>query len=290
MRLLLQKYISVLEDFFRLIRFWNLIIIAFTQIFTAYFIVVPELSIVALFIQTNLIYLLWSTILIAAGGYVINDYYDVKIDIINKPDRLIIGRTFSRRMGMFIHLSLTSAGLACSLAISAEIFVFNAIISFLLWWYSNLLKRLPLAGNITISLLTGLSVYIVVLVFQEKYHLVFMYSVFAFFITLIREIIKDMEDMKGDRNFGCLTLPIKYGIRTTKRIIFLIEGLFVLLLLIIGAEKGTDLLLFFLLLVIIPLIVFTKFLIPADTKRDYAFLSKFCKLIMIGGVFSMIFA
>lgn len=289
MKLLFLKYKSSFEDFFRLIRVWNLIIVAFTQIFTAYFIAAPELSFYQLFGHSNLLLLIWSTVLIAAGGYVINDYYDVKIDIINKPGRLVIGRSLSRRMAMFIHLFLTSAGLAASLAISINILVVNVLAAFLLWWYSNFLKRLPLAGNVAVSLLTGLSVYIVALVFENGYDLVLIYSLFAFFISLIREIIKDMEDMKGDKNFGCLTLPIKYGIRNTKSIIYFVEAVFILLLLLIGAITGVQLFLFFLVLVVGPLFILTKLLFSADTKKDYSFLSKFCKMIMICGVLSMIF-
>lgn len=234
-------------------------------------------------------FLILSTILIAGAGYVINDYYDVKIDIINKPGRLIVGRTLPRRYAMACHMVLTSGGIISALLINWKVAAINTLAAALLWWYSNYLKRTPLAGNVAVSLLTGLSVFMVSVLFKERELLTAVYAGFAFFMSLIREIIKDMEDLKGDKSFGCRTLPIKYGIRNTKKIIYVIEVIFICSLLFIGAMVNTRLLAIYILLIVIPMILFTYVLSKADTKKDFTYLSKVCKIIMICGILSMIF-
>lgn len=278
-----------IRSLFKIFRPSNLLILAFTQFFTAIFLVGPYTNFELFFQDTSLYLLVVSTIFIAAAGYVINDYYDVKIDIINKPERLVIGRTISRRQAMVIHFFLNGIGIMCALLISIKIAVIHTFAAFLLWWYSNYLKRLPLIGNMAVSALTGMAVLVVGLLYKKNMPVIIVYAVFAFFISLIREIIKDMEDVKGDSNFGCLTLPIKYGIRSTKRIIFVIEAVFLFLLFLIGLLNGMDLLIFYVILVIIPLLILSFYLFSADTRKDFSYLSKLCKIIMICGVISMVF-
>src|SRR5690606_28797473 len=140
-----------------------------------------------------------------------------------------------------------------------------------------------------VSALTGLAVMIIAIIYQKNELVVGVYSLFAFFISLIREVIKDMEDVKGDKNFGCQTLPVKYGLRTTKKVIFFVEAFFIVSLVIIGIFEGFKRLMFYILLVIVTLAIFSFMLTSADTKKDFAFLSRFCKFIMICGVVSMIF-
>jgi len=277
------------HGFLKLIRFPNLLIVAITQIFTAKFLVGISSHWGAVFTEYKLLFLVTSTVLITAGGYVINDYYDVKIDVVNKPSRLVVGRIMSRRITMFVHIVLTFAGLFIAQFLGMQILVIHFFAAFLLWLYSNKLKRVPFWGNFSVAFLTALAVFTVAVLYKTNYLPVLFYSVFAFFISLLREIIKDMEDVKGDKRFGCFTLPIKHGIRASKKIIYNIQLLFFLLLIGIGWYTGLNLLIFYIFLVIIPLFIFSLILFYADTKKDFSFLSLFCKLIMLCGILSMVF-
>ena len=147
--------------------------------------------------------------------------------------------------------------------------------------YSNQLKRLPLVGNIAVALLSAVSVAVVALQFPQNAYLVFVFAVFAFFITLIREIVKDMEDVRGDATFGCRTLPIVLGIRRTKNIIYAFFGIFMAILLSTYLTFPTRFA-FYLYIVEIPLLFYFVYkLYYADTKRTFHFLSQLLSLIHI---------
>jgi 4-hydroxybenzoate polyprenyltransferase len=273
-----------LSALLRLTRFWNLAVIGFAQYFTAVFLVGRE----TLF-DVRLFLLSFSTILIAAAGYIINDYYDIKIDLINKPERVVIGKNITRRYAIFFHTLLSITGVAIGLFLGWLIAFINFLSSFILWLYSNNLKRQPFVGNFTVGFLTGLSIYLVNILYYRQIPLVTIYAVFAFFMTLVREIIKDIEDLKGDNTFGCKTLPIVWGVRNTKLLIYLILLLFsgsVFLLNFFYTELPMLYLAIFLYL---PLCWLWIRLTRADTIRDFSRLSSFCKLIMLLGILSMAF-
>lgn len=280
---------NYLFSILRLIRLPNLLILTFAQVFTFIFLTKHSTSSIYI-LNKELMLLVFCTFCIAAGGYAINDYYDVKIDIINKPGKLIVGRTLSRRHSMVIHIIFTCLGIFFSGMLGELFFLINVLAAFSLWIYSNSLKRLPFIGNFVVAFLSGLAVYLVVFTETHNYDTILAYAFFAFLISLIREIIKDMEDLQGDKKFGCTTLPIKYGLRNSKKIIYLIEIVFVGSIVMLLIEAGTTLSLKLYIMLLLALIGYFSFhLHKADTKKDYTFLSGICKLIMICGIVSMIF-
>lgn len=277
---------QLLVSIFRLTRFWNLAIIAFAQFFAAAF----------LFRQGNRVFTdVWlyilsaSTLLIAAAGYIINDYYDIKIDLINKPERVVIGKTITRRYAILFHTLMSMVGVALGLLINWKVGAINFVCAFLLWLYSNNLKRQPLIGNVLVSLLTGLSVFVLVFLYEQFHALVFVYALFAFFMTLIREIVKDMEDVKGDFTFGCKTLPIVWGIRRTKFFLYVLIAVFSCTVVLLDFYQLSIPLIYFVPLLFVPMVVLLKQLITADTKHHFYQLSQFCKIIMLLGIATMTF-
>jgi 4-hydroxybenzoate polyprenyltransferase len=271
-------------SFLRLTRVWNLLILALAQYFTAIMLIDR-----ANVFDLRFFLLVTSTVLIAAAGYIINDYYDIKIDLINKPERVVIGKGITRRYAILFHTLLSMAGVAIGTFLNWKIGVLNFGAAFLLWWYSNNLKRQPLIGNIVVSLLTALSIVIVDSLYKTGNSLIFIYGAFAFFITLIREIIKDMEDLKGDDTFGCRTLPIIWGIRKTKYFIYGVLAVFSLTVVLLDVLYIDLPEYYFLVFLFAPLAILLYTLIKADTKKDYSRLSNFCKIILLLGVFSMAF-
>jgi len=271
---------------FRLTRFWNLAIIAFAQYFTAYFLFHQGLLV---FTDFWLFLIVASTVMIAAAGYIINDYYDIKIDLINKPDRVVIGKTITRRYAIFFHTVISVTGVGMGLLINWKVGAVNFISVFLLWLYSNNLKRLPLIGNLVVSLLTGLSIFLLSFLYEQYLPLVMTYSLFAFFMTLIREIVKDMEDMKGDTTFGCKTLPIVWGIRKTKSFLYGTILVFSFLVLWLDYQQLKISWIYFIPLLFVPMSLLFYRLLKADTKKEFYQLSQLCKIIMLLGVCSMIF-
>ena len=282
---LMAVFVSLLRPvhaLMRLTRFWNLVIIATTQYFTAFFLI--ETFTIR---DGRLFLLVGSTLMIAAAGYIINDYYDIKIDLINKPQRVVIGRGITRRYAIFFHSALSLAGIAIGFLLGWAVGVVNLASVFFLWAYSNNLKRQPFTGNFLVALLTGAAIGIVNLLYPPVRPSVIIFWLFAVVITLVREIIKDMEDMKGDQTFGCKTLPIIWGIRKTKRLLYILLALFAVLALWVNRFYVGLPLYYFLLFLYVPLIFLLARLVRADTISDFARLSSFCKVIMLLGILSM---
>ncbi|MEH0155271.1 geranylgeranylglycerol-phosphate geranylgeranyltransferase [Limibacter armeniacum] len=279
-------FISI-PDFLKLIRAKNLLIVALTQYLARIFLIGPKEEWVAHLMDTRFMLLCFSTLLIAASGYIINDYYDVKIDTINKPNEVVIGRIMRRRVAMFTHTTFNFIGIAIGFYLSKTIGIINFFAAFWLWLYSNQLKREPFIGNISVAALTALSVLILSIYFETQNYLIYIYGVFAFFISVIREIIKDMEDVRGDLEFGCKTLPIVWGFRKTKSLVFFLLGAFTTITIILLTYIESAWLHGYFAVMILPLGWFSVLLYRADTKRKFSFLSNFCKWVMVSGVLAM---
>jgi 4-hydroxybenzoate polyprenyltransferase len=270
--------------FLKLTRFWNLIIIGVAQYFSAYFLVdKAKIGDVKLFVLSL------STVIIAAAGYIINDYYDIKIDLINKPERVVIGKDVPRRYALLFHSLLSMVGVVLGFLLGWKVGVINFFSAFLLWWYSNDLKRQPFIGNFVVALLTGLSIFMVNILYHVHQPLVTIYALFAFAMTLVREIVKDAEDLKGDNTFGCKTLPIIWGFRKTK--FFLYFLLLIFFISVIGINQLFEQLpmYYFFTFLFIPLVLLLIWLVRAETTKDFHRVSQWCKVIMLLGISSMIF-
>lgn len=258
-----------------------------------------------------------ATVFIAAGGYIINDYFDVKLDHINKPKQMIIGKTLSRRFAMFWHIIISALGIFLAAYVAWAIgHPFLVLIQLsaggLLWYYSIKFKKQVLVGNVIIALLTALvpftaGYYELAVMFDTigesmydtnlKYMLfnlqylvywIIGYSGFAFLLSIVREIVKDMEDIEGDEAFGCRTLPIVHGIETAKRWangISIFIALWIVVLMVVQAiSKDFLSLLYFGFFLLAPLIYVISNMIKAQDKKDFFMISQTIKLIMFLGI------
>jgi 4-hydroxybenzoate polyprenyltransferase len=302
--------------FFKLIRWPNLVFIALTQclFFFYIFFSINDNSFSQKF-YTNFYFLVLASVLIAAAGYIINDYFDVKIDAINKPQKVIIGKIIKRRWAIILHWIFSGIGVLISLYISYTnknwiIGIGNLACVILLWFYSTTFKRKLLSGNILVALLSAYTILVVYVytgpsffttinwaitnnIFNEKllFKYALFYASFAFVTTLIREAVKDLEDIEGDRKYGCNTMPIAWGIPATKIfiaiwIVVVTVALFILQLYAWLSGKWLTAI-YYLLLLIIPLgSLFFSFK-KATLATDYKKLSFLIKLIILAGILSM---
>lgn len=275
------------SDFMRLIRANNLLIVVITQYLVNIFLIRKGENWLEALKDTDFLLLSFSTVLIAAAGYIINDYYDIKIDLINKPKEVVIGKIMKRRVAIFTHTFFNLVGIGIGFYLSKVIGCVNFFAAFWLWLYSNNLKRLPFYGNLSVAALTFLSVLVVMLYFREQNYLVYTFGVFAFFISIIREIIKDMEDMRGDKAFGCKTLPIVWGIKKTRRLIHFMIVLFVAITIILLQFVESRMLHGYFVVMVVPLAWFVRELNRADTSKAFKKLSAFCKWVMVSGMLAI---
>ncbi|MBS1629715.1 MAG: geranylgeranylglycerol-phosphate geranylgeranyltransferase [Bacteroidetes bacterium] len=235
-----------------LMRWRNLLIIALTQLvaWSCAIVPVPGLQVLRPF---PFLLLCLSTLFIAAGGYIINDYFDIRIDVINKPDKVILERIIPRKQAIIVHslLNILAILLAAMLAIPAghpEWLLLQVFCTALLWRYSTHWKRQFMIGNVAVSLMTALTIVVLILYepalhgatrslwVMHRFQLSPMTALatlafFAFILTWMREIVKDMEDFKGDDAEGCVTMPIRWGLLASSRFVQVLGVLAILVLL-----------------------------------------------------------
>jgi len=306
-------------NFLRLIRYKNLLIIILTQYLMRWSIIKPILEAYEFklqFSELNFFFLVMATVFITAAGYVINDYFDTKTDMVNRPETVIIGKLMNRRAAILLHIFLNTIGIGLGAYISFYIgiplltlvFIF---ITGLLWFYSTTYKRQFLIGNVIVALLTAIVPLMVILfeipLLNEEYglllkelksdftHLILWvgaFALFAFLLTLIREIIKDVEDYEGDSVYGRQTLPIVLGVLNTKIIIitFILTTLFSLVYIYFRFLNDIITLVYFALFLILPLLFLLYKTIIAENKKDYHRASNLAKIIMLAGIFYSLLA
>jgi 4-hydroxybenzoate polyprenyltransferase len=275
-----------LAGVFRLVRLPNLALLLLSQVLVIFRLLEPGWLSSPESVR-KMAFLLLATLASAAAGYVINDYYDIKIDILNKPGRVVVGRFLSRRKALFAHLALVSTAIAFGTAASVRAGAVVLFCCFWLWLYSNKLKRLPLTGNLSVAILAAVSLYLPALLVPARDGQLVLFCLFAFWMTLIREIVKDMEDIRGDERYGCRTLPIVLGIPATRRILYGIGPGF-LLTFLLAARSLPLIWSFYSLALSLALMLFYLRLSQTDTRKGFAALSRFCKWIMLAGTVSML--
>ncbi|CCG99058.1 UbiA prenyltransferase [Fibrella aestuarina BUZ 2] len=278
------------KGFLRLVRVQNLLIVVGTQYLARVALIGPRSDWPRILLEPQLFILTLSTVCIAAAGYIINDYFDVKIDIINKPERVVIGRYLKRRWAITLHQVLNVVGCLLGLLLSRWVFVVDVLSVSLLWFYSANLKRQPFIGNLVVAFLTALSLIVLAVYYRQRVDLLMVYASFSFIVTLVREIIKDMEDIRGDARYGCRTLPIIWGLRRTKYLLYIIIASFIMTLFLMADSLNNPRLGWIFMLLLIPVAWLVYRLVMADTRRNFAYLSNLCKLIMMMGVLSMVWA
>jgi 4-hydroxybenzoate polyprenyltransferase len=311
--------IRLLGAFFRLIRWPNLIFIVLTQVLFYYCILLPDFyagntSGYVNVLQPQWFYLLsLSSVLIAAAGYIINDYFDLNIDRVNKPDKLVVDKIIKRRWSILWHWILSGLGVIIGAYVSLK--VHNPLVALgnlgcviLLWFYSTTFKRRLLIGNVIISLLTAWVILVLYVaefklaVFRDPvlhtllsklFKFAILYGGFAFIISLIREVVKDIEDIAGDERYGCRTMPIVWGVNAAKVftatwLVVLIGSLVVIQFYVL--QNGWWVIVpYCAALIIMPLIWILRKLYRAVTVSDYHLMSTYIKGVMLAGILSMIF-
>lgn len=299
-----------LLDSLKLIRLPNLMLISGCQLLVHYLILVPSFSgpIWPDPLSQGLWLLVISTLFLTCGGYLINDYYDVEIDRINHPATTLVGTFVTAKAVLRLYVIITFVGLLAGLLAAKQAgaiwltgFPFGIAVA--LWWYSAKLKKVPFWGNLVVALLTGLSV-MLVWIFDRcaalhtgatpvsfASHLVWAYAGFAFLMNLIRELVKDIQDVEGDKACGCRTLPVLWSVRSLKVFIFLLAGI---TLLGIGgaiaylAVEQQYIACGYAILVMTPAwSVFFIRLSKAKQKRHYRDLSNILKLMILAGILSI---
>lgn len=300
-------------DFLKLIRYKNLLMVLLTMVLTKYALI-NSFTTNSYLSDFYFSILALSVLSITAGGYIINDIYDIEADKINKPNKLFIDKTISKKNAWTSYFILTFLGLILGvyLSISKHSTLYSLYFIFTiigLFFYSKNFKKQILIGNILVSFFVGLTIFLLI-PFELDNHYettnkgitnvynmitpfwsVIGYSLFAFLTTFVREIIKDIEDINGDLKLKSNTLPIIIGRKRASKVAFLFSSvLLVFLLIILQIIKNDTLILGYgIIFILAPLLYFLYKLWFSESKQDYSQLSNILKIIMLFGIFSMLF-
>ncbi len=293
--------------FFKLVRFPNLVIVALTQYLLQYLVLLPAIrdaGLEPILDDFHFFLLVLTTVLIAASGYIINDLLDYESDLHNKPDSVIVNRVISKKKVEFMYYSIFAVGFAIAwyLAVYVKKLVLVQLYPaavLLLYFYSKKLKKIPLWGNLTVALFCAFVAGIVL--FAERQNFAQMgsegrvvkvlfggYLWFAFLSTLLREIVKDIEDLEGDAKLGLQTLPIRFGVKKSVNWTLAIGAMLLLSLLVfvhwLWQRQEMASAMFTLAGVSLPLLYTLVFLSKSSSKADFTKASFMSKMIMLSGL------
>ena len=296
-----------MRKYLRLIRPVNLYLIAIIQVLVQWSVIHNHTHDAELFSRQEFIYIIIITVLAGAAGYVVNDIFDVDIDVHNKPGKNIVGDLVPKSVAWAIYGLLVGAGAVLTWLLGEPFripgLIFYILTTVVLFSYSAYFKRTLIIGNIIVSIFAAMVVYVLWigqdLIWQGSqnssaaFDIVLMYTLFAFGSTLIREIVKDIEDVKGDATAGARTLPNTVGVDASRNVCMALSILFGIGLAIwlwgISGQLSERALWYFIILVILPVfgIVFLSYL--NDTKRQWYITSQYIKgVIFLGTAFLLL--
>lgn len=283
-KLLIMKIVSL----FSVIRGYNIPIITLAQYLSALFILAPEKNPIHVILDINLFLILIATALTIASGYIINSFYDSKKDLINRPNKTTLDRLVSQKTKLNVYFTLNFVVALFAIFVSWRAFLYFSVYIFLIWFYSHKVKKFVIIGNLMATLMAILPFFALLLYYKNFYEVIICHATFLFLLLLIREMIKDLENIKGDLANDYKTIPILYGEITSKKIITFLTVLTVVpvYILIEKFEIGNMDLYFYSCLLI--LVLFLIKLWKSNTKEHYLLLHNLLKFLIVAGVFCIV--
>ncbi|GAB2760105.1 geranylgeranylglycerol-phosphate geranylgeranyltransferase [Salinimicrobium soli] len=281
---LLLKVLSLIS----VVRGYNILVLVIAQYLTSMFILAPEHPLGKVLFDPNLFFLVLSTASVVAAGYIINNFYDSEKDLINRPQKTMLDRFVSQRTKLSVYFILNLASIFFASYVSFRAVVFFSIYIFVIWFYSHRLKKILFLNNLVASVLTITPFFAVFVYYKNFETVIFVHATFLYLIIVMRELVKDLENMKGDMVQGYRTIPIVYGERLSKA---LLSGLallsavpvyFLVTLFEIGKMDVFFYSVFGLLAIFLLTLYFSK------AKWQYLLLHNLLKFIIVAGVFSIL--
>jgi 4-hydroxybenzoate polyprenyltransferase len=293
-KLILMKIISL----FSVVRGYNIPIIVLAQYLAAIFILSDNHRALEVLLDFNLFIIVLASTLTIASGYIINSFYDSKKDLINKPNKTLLDRLVSQKTKLQVYFSINFFVFLIAFLVSWRAVLFFSVYIFLIWFYSHKVKKYPIIGNLMAAVMAVLPFFGILLHYQkidiilenvnnEKYYVIFAHASFLFLLILIREMIKDLENIKGDLVQNYQTIPILYGESVSKQAITFLTLLTVVPVYILIEVVDVGYMDIYFYISFIVLLFFLLKLWRSTSKENYVLLHNILKLIIVAGVFSI---
>lgn len=273
---------------FSVVRGYNILIIVIAQYLASIYIMAPDWPLAQVLFDVNLLMLVLAAAAVIASGYIINNFYDSEKDLINRPEKSKLDRLVSQNTKLSIYFTLNFAAVVMASYVSFRAVLFFSVYIFAIWFYSHKLKKLPFIGNLTSAILTILPFFAIFMYYKNFSSVIFVHAIFLFLIISMRELSKDLENLKGDLVIGYKTIPVVYGERISKILLSVLVVLTLVptYLLLTHYEIGHMYIYFYASTIL--LINFLVLLWKSSKKSQYLILHNILKLIIVTGVFSIL--
>lgn len=283
-----KKFLLKLLSLFSVVRGYNILMIVIAQYLTSIYILAPEKPLTKVLFDPKLFVIVLASALAIAGGYIINNFYDAEKDLINRPNKTFLDSFISQntKLSTYFVLNFLSVILASSISFKAVVFFSSYI--FWIWFYSHKLKKYPFIGNLTASILAITPFFAVFIYYQNFALVIFVHATFLFLIISMRELVKDLENLKGDLVQNYHTIPVVYGERFSKSILTILSLLTFVPIYLLLTKFDVGYMQYYFLLAVILLAVFLFYLWRSSAKLDYIILHAVLKLIIVVGTLSIV--
>ena len=278
------KIISI----FSLVRGYNIGLVVLAQYLTSIFILAHETPMIEVLFDTSLLVLVISTVGAIASGYIINNFYDLEKDLINRPQKSFLDHLISQKTKLSLYFVINILVLLFSSLVSLRAGLFFAGYMFFIWLYSHKIKKQPVLGNLTSALLSITPFFAILLYFKNYNLLIFVFGFYLFLILAIRELAKDLENIKGDLTLNYKTVPVVYGEKATKLMMSILITLNCLVSVLLVFYFELRLMYSFFIGSTVYLILLLFMIWNAQRHQDYNRIHNFLKLLILAGVFSIL--
>lgn len=277
-----------LLSLFSIVRGYNILIIVLAQYLTSIFILAPHLRLRDIVLDANLFVIILASAGVIAAGYIINNFYDKEKDLINRPQKSMLDRLVSQQTRLTGYFVLNFVSVILASYVSFRAVIFFSLYVFCIWFYSHKLKKFPIIGNVTAALLAITPFFAVFIYYKNFDQVIFVHATFLFLMLIMREMIKDLGNLRGDLAQNYKTIPVAYGESVSKKIITLlvVASLLPIYLLLTQYDLGYMYLYFYGSIVL--LIVFLIGLWRSTNTIHYVLLHNILKLIIVVGTFSIV--
>ena len=276
-----------LFSLFSVVRGYNILIIVIAQYLAAKYILAPKKGVMEIVLDGQLFALILASAVAIAAGYIINNFYDAEKDLINRPKKSMLDRLVSQRTKITTYFILNFISVSIAYFVSFNAVIFFSAYIFGIWFYSHKMKKIPLLGNLTSAMLAITPFFTVFIYYRNLSSVIFVHAAFLFLLILIREFIKDLENIKGDLAQDYKTIPIMYGENVSKGFIAFFAGIAVLVTVFLISQYDTGYMRFYFYGSILLLIFSIVVLYRATSKPQYLLLHNILKFIIVAGVFSI---
>ena len=284
-----QKQIMLkLFSMFVVVRGFNLALIVIAQYITAIFIMAPNQSLSEILFDRLLFALIIATVGAIASGYIINNFYDTEKDVINRPHQSVLEQYVSQNTKLILYFIINFIVVIIASYVSFRSVLFFSVYIFSIWFYSHKIKKMPIVGNLISAILTITPFFAIFLYYKNYSGLIFVFGFYLFLILAMRELVKDLENLKGDLTLGYKTVPVVYGEKTAKMMITLLVmiNILVTVYLVSTYDLGKMDYFFYASISLLSIVVFMVY--NAQRQQQYVHIHKLLKLLILLGVFSIV--